>query len=172
MERVFVGLGSNLGDRLAHLEAGLDGLARLPRTRVLARSGLYVTEPVGGPRQREFFNAVCELRTRLGPVRLLEGLHAIEAMRGRFRAVQGGPRTLDLDLLLFGDRRIDSPRLQLPHPRLHERSFVLVPLADLAPHERHPALGTRYDVLADETATRDPVRRHPLSGGARWPSSR
>ncbi len=172
MERVFVGLGSNLGDRLAHLEAGLRGLSGLPRTRVLGRSGLYVTQPVGGPRQREFLNAVCELRTRLGPVRLLEALHAIEASRGRFRAVQDGPRTLDLDLLLFGERRIASSRLQLPHPRLHERSFALVPLADLAPTERHPVLGTSLAALAEQTATRDPVIRHPLSGGTRWPSSR
>lgn len=172
MERVFIGLGSNLGDRLAHLEAGLRGLARLPATRVAGRSPLYVTRPVGGPLQRDFFNAVCELRSGLCAARLLRGLFAIEASRGRFRAIQDGPRTLDLDLLLVGRRRLETARLVVPHPRLHERSFVLEPLADLAPELVHPVLGTTISALAEQARKREPVRRHPLSGGPRWPSSR
>jgi len=171
MERVFVGLGSNLGDRLAHLRAARRALGAIRSTRLEAVSSLHATRPVGGPPQADFLNAAAELRTRLSPGCLLSELMRIEASRGRFRAVENGPRTLDLDLLLFGERRIQEPRLVVPHPRLHERAFVLEPLAELAPRFVHPVLGATLEELA--ARVRDPVavRRHPLSGGARWPSS-
>lgn len=131
-ERVFVGLGSNLGDAAATVRAAFDALDALPGTRCVARSSLYRSAPVdaAGP---DYINAVAELRTEMPPPTLLQALHAIEARFGRERPYHHAPRTLDLDLLRFGDRRIDTPTLTLPHPRLHERAFVLLPLAELAP---------------------------------------
>ena len=129
----YVALGSNLGDRHAHLEAALAALAALPCTRLDAVSALYETAPVGPPGQQDYLNAVARLLTTLPPLDLLDALLAIEKSRGRIRAERWGPRTLDLDLLLHGDTTLHHPRLTLPHPRLHERAFVLAPLADLAP---------------------------------------
>lgn len=130
-ERVFVGLGANLGDARATLHAAFDALAALPRTRSVARSSLYRSAPLDaiGP---DFVNAVAELRCALEPRDLLAELQAIEARCGRERPYRHAPRTLDLDLLMFGDRRIDDATLALPHPRLHQRAFVLAPLAELA----------------------------------------
>lgn len=136
-----VALGSNLGNRQAHLAAALDALGRLPGTRVLRRSTIYETAPVGGPQgQGPYLNAVAELETALAPEQLLQGLREIEAAGGRERAVHHGPRTIDLDLLLHGDEVRDTPELRLPHPLLHERLFVLAPLAELAPGLVHPVL--------------------------------
>jgi 2-amino-4-hydroxy-6-hydroxymethyldihydropteridine diphosphokinase len=131
-ERVFVGLGANLGDAQATLQAALDQIARLPATRLVATSSLYRTAPVdaSGP---DFLNAVAELRTGLEPHALLTELQAIEQRHGRERPYRNAPRTLDLDLLRYGDRCLSTPALTLPHPRMHERAFVLVPLAELAP---------------------------------------
>ena len=131
-ERVFVGLGANLGDAATTLRAAFDALARLPGTICVARSSLYRSGPgrVHGP---DFVNGVAELRTRMQPPVLLDALLQIEDRFGRERPFRHAPRTLDLDLLRYGDRRLDTPRLVLPHPRMHERAFVLIPLAEIAP---------------------------------------
>ena len=131
-ERVFVALGSNLGDRAGHIEQALCELDALRDVQVVARSGLYETEPVGGPpNQPLYLNAAAELRTRLEPQRLLAELLAIERVHGRLRRERFGPRTLDLDLLLYGFRSIRTERLTVPHPRMWERAFVLVPLGEI-----------------------------------------
>jgi len=137
---VFLALGSNLGDRAAAFEAGLRLLAERGFAS-RARSGLYETEPVGGPPQGWYLNAVVQGETELAPEALLEACLAVEKQLGRTREVPNGPRSLDLDILIYGDVVRASPGLTLPHPRLHERRFVLVPLAELAPGLRHPALG-------------------------------
>ena len=146
-ERVFVGLGANLGDARATLRHALDALAALPQTEVFAHSSLYRTAPVqaSGP---DFINAVVELRTALQPLPLLQALHAIERAHGRERPFTNAPRTLDLDLLLFGQRVVQQPGLHLPHPRLHERAFVLQPLLELAPLLEHPQRGPLQALLA------------------------
>ncbi|MFN9745628.1 MAG: 2-amino-4-hydroxy-6-hydroxymethyldihydropteridine diphosphokinase [Betaproteobacteria bacterium] len=139
-ERVFVGLGANLGDAAATVNAAFEALAALPGTRLLGRSSLYRTAPVEatGP---DFINAVAELRTALDPEALLRSLQAIEEKHHRQRPYRNAPRTLDLDLLLFGERTIATPLLTVPHPRLHRRAFVLEPLLELAPALGHSALG-------------------------------
>lgn len=137
----YVALGSNVGDRAAHLAAARAAMAGLPATSIVATSRVVETAPVGPPGQGPYLNAVDAVRTALAPRALLEALLAIERTRGRDRAVEQrhGPRTLDLDLLGYGDAvpggpaRIDAPGLQVPHPRMHERDFVLVPLSDVAP---------------------------------------
>lgn len=132
-ETAFLALGGNLGDRAGALARALAALGRLPGTEVAAVSSLYATAPVGPVPQPEFLNAAAELRTRLGPRELLAACLGIEADLGRVRTVRWGPRTIDLDLLLYGDLRLDEPGLVLPHPRLISRAFVLVPLAEIAP---------------------------------------
>ena len=133
--RAFVGLGSNLGDREQALRRAIDELRRLPRTHVRAVSSFRDTAPVGYVDQPRFLNGAVELETALSARELLDGLLRIERELGRDRthAPPQGPRTIDLDLLLYGDARIDEPGLQVPHPRLHERAFVLDPLFDLDP---------------------------------------
>ncbi len=127
--RAFVGLGSNLGDRWANLSAGL---GQLPD--VVAASPVYETEPVGGPPdQGRYLNMVAELFTTATPLELLVAAQRAEVATGRVRTVRWGPRSLDVDILLVGDLTVDVPALQVPHPRMWERGFVLVPLADLAP---------------------------------------
>lgn len=127
--RAFLGLGSNLGDRWAHLRAAVAGLPD-----VVAVSSVYETEAVGGPPgQGPYLNAVVELDTELSPRRLLEVARRLEEVAGRVRSERWGPRPLDVDVLLVGDLAVDEPDLQIPHPRLWERTFVLAPLADLAP---------------------------------------
>jgi 2-amino-4-hydroxy-6-hydroxymethyldihydropteridine diphosphokinase len=142
----FVALGSNLGDRAGHLEAALSEMAALPATTLVARSSLYETAPFeadGG----DYLNAVAQLRTALDAPALLRELQAIEAGHGRERPYINAPRTLDLDLLLHGDTRHTAPELTLPHPRLHERAFVLLPLAEIAPSLRVPGHGRVEDLL-------------------------
>ncbi len=130
--RAFLGLGSNVGDRRAHLEAAVAALHRLGDLHAV--SPLYETEPVGGPAgQPPYLNAVVELRTTSSPRDLLEVCRTLEAAAHRVRRERFGPRTLDVDVLLVGDLVVDEPDLVVPHPRLFERRFVLVPLADLAP---------------------------------------
>ena len=127
--RAFLGLGSNLGDRWANLRAAVAGLPD-----VIAVSGVYETDPVGGPPgQDPYLNAVVELDTELSPRRLLELAWRLEDESGRVRGERWGPRPLDVDVLMVGDLVVDEPELTVPHPRLRERSFGLVPLADIAP---------------------------------------
>lgn len=132
-ETALVGLGSNLGDRLAHLRAAVRALELTPGVRLTARSRVYETDPVGGPAgQGAYLNAAVGLETTLDPPELLGVLLGIERSRGRERRERWGPRTLDLDLLTYGSRLIRTPDLIVPHPRLLERAFVLVPVADVA----------------------------------------
>jgi 2-amino-4-hydroxy-6-hydroxymethyldihydropteridine diphosphokinase len=139
-EPVFVGLGANLGDARATLSAAVAGLADLPGTQVVRRSSLYLTAPVDA-QGSDFLNAVVELRTTLAPSALLKALQALEQVHGRQRPYRHAPRTLDLDLLLYGQRLLATEVLNLPHPRLHERAFVLQPLLEVAPDAVHPRLG-------------------------------
>jgi 2-amino-4-hydroxy-6-hydroxymethyldihydropteridine diphosphokinase len=148
--RAYVGLGSNLGDREALLRAALDALAAEPGVEVVAVSTLRETEPVGYLDQPPFLNGVAVLETGLRPRALLDLLLAVEAGLGRDRAAvpAQGPRTVDLDLLLYDDARIREESLQIPHPRLHERAFVLEPLAEVAPGLEVPGRGTVEALLA------------------------
>jgi 2-amino-4-hydroxy-6-hydroxymethyldihydropteridine diphosphokinase len=147
--RACVALGSNVGDRAAHVEAAIAALGALPATALLRRSGLFETEPVGPVAQGRFINAAAVIETTLAPRDLLAALQAIERGRGRVRDPGGrwGPRTLDLDLLLYGDAIIDEPGLTVPHPRLHERLFVLDPLAEIAGETVVPGLGRAVSQL-------------------------
>ncbi len=142
----FIGLGANLGDPAATVRAALVALAALPHSRLQAASGLYGSAPLDaeGPL---FVNAVAWLQTALPPHELLDGLQQIEQRFGRQRPYRNAPRSLDLDLLLHGEQRINDKRLQLPHPRLHQRRFVLEPLLQIAPALRLPGLGPAADLL-------------------------
>jgi 2-amino-4-hydroxy-6-hydroxymethyldihydropteridine diphosphokinase len=151
----YVALGSNLGDREAQLLAAIAALRALPGVRVEAVSTLYETAPVGPPPQGPYLNAVVRLRTRLDPRALLARLLEIEVAAGRVRGGQRwSARTLDLDLLFYGSLTLDEPGLCVPHPRLHERAFVLEPLCELAPRLVHPLLGRTVEELAQRV--RDP----------------
>ncbi len=148
--RVFIGLGSNVGDRQASLEAALSKLTRIPETYLVKTSHFYETDPVGDVPQEAFLNAVCELASRLLPLPFLRVLQAIEMSQGRNRSqeTRGGPRTLDLDLLFWGDLFRAEEGLEIPHPRLHERAFVLVPLMEIAPDFVHPRLKKTIQQMA------------------------
>jgi 2-amino-4-hydroxy-6-hydroxymethyldihydropteridine diphosphokinase len=137
-----VALGSNLADPEAQVRAGFAELAALPRTRLTARSALYRTAPVGYAEQPPFVNACALLETELTARELLEGLLAIENRHGRVRTIRNGPRTLDLDIVLYGDAVIAEPRLTIPHARAHERAFVLAPLLDVWPDALIPGHGS------------------------------
>lgn len=137
--RAYVGLGSNLDGPAKRLCRAFEALAALPATALIARSSLYRSAPMGPADQPDYVNAVAALDTELAPEALLDALQAIERTQGRVRGPERwGPRTLDLDLLLYGQRRIDTPRLQVPHPGLGERNFVLYPLQEIAPELRLP----------------------------------
>ena len=139
--KAYVGLGSNLGEREAMIRLALDDLARMPGTTLLRASSLYDTEPMGEGEQPNFLNAVVQLDTELTARQLLWNLMLIEKRLGRVRTQKWGPRTMDLDLLLFGDQVIEEPDLRVPHPELVRRSFVLVPLVELDPMLVHPVTG-------------------------------
>lgn len=141
MTIAYIGLGSNLEEPRTQVERAFDELAGLPRTRVVRRSSLYRTAPIGHAVQPDFINAVAALDTELDARELLGELQAIEARHARRRSFANAPRTLDLDLLLYGAERIDSPALVVPHPRMHERAFVLQPLLEIAPAAQIPGLG-------------------------------
>jgi len=127
----YLGLGSNLGDRLANLERAVRLLARHPGIRLVRSSRVYETEPVGGPAQPDYLNAVLEAETELSPQELLRACLGVEETMGRVRTGRWGPRVIDVDLLTYDDLEIDEPDLTVPHPRMHERGFVLIPLAEL-----------------------------------------
>lgn len=144
----YVALGSNLDDPRAQVEHAFAALACLPNTTLQARSRLYRTAPWGYAAQPDFINAVAMLHTALTPRALLDALLAIETAAGRQRGIANGPRTLDLDLLLYGDAVIDEAGLVIPHPRLGQRAFVLLPLADIAPTLDIPGQGRVAELLA------------------------
>jgi 2-amino-4-hydroxy-6-hydroxymethyldihydropteridine diphosphokinase len=133
VSRAYLALGSNLGDRAAHLQGAIDALATADEVRVAAVSRVYDTAPVGGPPQDAFLNAVVAIDTDLAPHALLALAQQIERDARRVRAERWGPRTLDVDVLLFDDLALDDPDLIIPHPRMWERGFVLAPLRDVAP---------------------------------------
>ena len=149
----FVALGANLGNPVQQIAAGVEALAMLPNTRLTAVSPFYRSAPVGYAGQPDFVNAVAKIETALAPRELLDALLAIERDFGRIRDVKNGPRTLDLDIALYGDSQVSEPGLEIPHPRMRERAFVLVPLADIDPDQVVPGLGRAADLLAGVDAT-------------------
>lgn len=149
MSIVYVALGSNLGDRADNLRYARQLLGELPGTQLTGCSHVYETAPVGPIDQRPFLNAAVELNTSLAPIELLDHLQAIEDRCGRVRKERWGPRTIDLDMLLYDDLQMNKDRLILPHPYMHERAFVLKPLADVAPELRLNRFGrTVQELLA------------------------
>lgn len=166
--RAFVALGSNLGDRLANLQEATNRLGGAPGVRVVRTSRVYETDPVGPP-QPDYLNAVIVVETLLSARELLEACLSVERAMGRERAERWGPRTIDLDLLGYGREEIDEPGLQVPHPRIHERAFVLVPLLEL---EADPPLpgGRRLAGLRLQPGMLGGVR--PFASALRVPSGR
>ena len=142
MSTAYVALGANLGDPAATVLAAFGALANLNESRVTHTSSLYRTAPIGITAQPEFINAVAQLETTLAPEALLDELLALEQRFGRIRGERNGPRTLDLDLLLYDNLELELPRLTLPHPRLHLRAFVLLPLTEISPDLRLAGRGT------------------------------
>ena len=148
MHTAFIALGSNLGDPESNVRLGIAALGGLPQVQLVAVSSFYRSAPFGYANQPDFVNAVVQLSTGLAPQALLAALLAIERRFGRERSFRNAPRTLDLDLLLYDARSIDEPGLALPHPRMHERAFVLAPLLEIAPACVIPGMGPAADWLA------------------------
>jgi len=155
----YIGIGANLGDPAARVRGAFAALDALPATRVVKRSSLYRSEPQGYREQPDFLNAVVELDTGLSADELLSELQGIETRAGRSRSFRNAPRTLDLDLLLYGSERIDRADLAVPHPRMHERAFVLIPLLEIAPHAAIPGVGAARACL--DRITGQAVERLP-----------
>lgn len=148
MERIYIGMGSNLADPAEQLRSAVEALGQLPQTELVGVSAFYQSDSLL-PGQPRYTNAVAALGSTLSPLELLDALQGIENGQGRERLERWGPRTLDLDILLFGDRLIDEPRLKVPHYHMQERAFVLYPLAELAPQDLRLADGrTLADLLA------------------------
>jgi 2-amino-4-hydroxy-6-hydroxymethyldihydropteridine diphosphokinase len=139
---VYVALGSNLEEPVRQLRNGLEALGKLPDTRIVRVSSFYRSAPVGYADQPDFVNAVAVIETGLAPRALLDALLDVERRHGRVREFPNAPRTLDLDIVAYGDRIVDEPGLAIPHPRMHERAFVMVPLAEIAPDATIPGRGT------------------------------
>jgi len=154
MVTAYIGIGSNLGDREAHIRAAVAAVGALPETRVTGRAPVIETAPVGGPSQPDYLNTAIAVETAFEPEALLAALAAVEDALGRTRAERWGPRTVDLDILLYGDRVIETPALTVPHPRMAERLFVLEPLAALAPGAVHPVLLKPIRQLFEECKAR------------------
>jgi len=133
-ERAAIALGSNIDDPEGHVKRAFDEIAALPETRLVARSGLHRTKPVGYANQPDFVNAMALVETSLEPRALLDALLAIEQRHGRERTIPNGPRTLDLDIIVYGERVIDEPGLKVPHPRAAQREFVMAPLREVWPN--------------------------------------
>lgn len=160
MRRAWLGLGANLGDPVAQVERALLQIAALPETRLIARSSLYRSDPVGPPGQPDYCNAVCEIETALAPEALLDAVLAIEVDNGRTRdGIRWTARRLDIDLLHVDGIACDTPRLNLPHPQLHRRNWVLVPLAEITPALTIPGLGAIATLAA----------QLGMGGLSRWP---
>ena len=155
--RIYIGIGSNLGDRRANTNEAIDRITKIPDTKIMRASSLYESEPLGNAKTW-FVNSVIEIETELGAEPLLKRLKAIEDAMGRKR-VKGkrwGSRIIDIDILLFDNQTISKRSLKIPHPEMHKRRFVLLPLSELAPHVTHPHLGTTISELLG--ALKDPKR--------------
>lgn len=155
---IAIALGSNLGDSEQTIETALKRLDQIDGMEMVVRSQLYKTAPVGPP-QPDYINACAIFRTHFSPARVLQILLTTEASFGRIRRERWGPRTLDLDLLFYGDRVLDTPSLALPHPRMHQRAFVLVPLAEIAPDWWHPVHQKNVKKLLEQV---EPAGVYPL----------
>jgi 2-amino-4-hydroxy-6-hydroxymethyldihydropteridine diphosphokinase len=149
MKTAYIGIGSNLGDRKRYCIAALEGLAEIPGCTLLGHSEWYLTEPVGVEGQDWYVNGIASLSAEISAEDLLGHLLSIEKHLGRVRTENWGPRTIDLDLLLFGEEIINNDHLKIPHPLMHLRRFVLVPMAQMAPHVIHPVLGLTVKVLLE-----------------------
>ncbi|MBI3320856.1 MAG: 2-amino-4-hydroxy-6-hydroxymethyldihydropteridine diphosphokinase [Candidatus Omnitrophica bacterium] len=172
MSRVFIGVGSNDGDRLAMISRALRALAALDGVRLIQMAMVRETAPVGGPPQGLYLNTAAEIDTSLPPSLLLKALKAIERTVGRAPARERwAPRVIDLDVLLYDDRIVQEPGLQIPHPRLHERRFVLEPLAELTPELTHPVLRQSIAELLKRVLQQEAVPQGPL-GEAEIPMTR
>lgn len=170
-EVVYIALGANLGDREAAFAHALAALQAETDLLLLGVSPVYETPPIGPPGQDPYLNAIVEMRSWLAPLDLLRALQGIESALGRDRsadAVRWGPRVMDLDVVFYGERVIDHEELTVPHPRAHERAFVMVPLAELAPGFRHPVLGTRISEIAVDCPDSESIRRGPQPPD--WPA--
>ena len=162
METAYIGVGSNIGDRARYLDSAVNAVRDLGE--VIALSQVYDTEPCDVPSpQNRYLNMVVGLDTALSPIQLLDGMLAIERNHGRIRTVRNAPRTLDLDILFYGSLKIDSPRLTVPHPRAHDRAFVLVPLSDVAPSLQHPTVNRTISELCADVSTSGIVRLGTLA---------
>lgn len=159
MSRVYIGIGSNLGDREFLIRKAVEALRQLPQTNVSGVSSLYDTEPVGETEQPPFLNAVAWIETELPARDLLWQMLLIEKRMGRVRSKRWGPRPIDLDLLFYDDELIDEPDLQVPHPEAHRRAFVLFPLLELDPNFRHPVTGETVRRMIQKLPPNPPVRK-------------
>ena len=166
---VFIGVGSNLGDKVGNCRRAVEVILADGRNRIVQCSPFYQTEPVGKKEQDWFINGVCAMETTMEPAELLESLLGVEKMMGRVRRERWGPRVIDLDILLFGQEVINQEGLQIPHPRLHERRFVLVPLRDIAPDLMHPLLGKRISQILAELPGEEKVFPLPQESQKRCP---
>jgi 2-amino-4-hydroxy-6-hydroxymethyldihydropteridine diphosphokinase len=158
LEAAYIGVGSNLGDRLAMLNLAIKELASLEQIDIVSVSGVWETSPIGPGEQNDYLNGAALLRTDLPPRGLLDALLAAEQAQGRKRLVRWGPRTLDLDLLLYGDQQVEEPGLSVPHPWLTRRRFVLEPLLEIAPELIHPVTGEHFSECLDLLRNQDQER--------------
>jgi 2-amino-4-hydroxy-6-hydroxymethyldihydropteridine diphosphokinase len=162
MDGVFIGLGSNLGDRFSALQRAVAAIAQLPTTTIKKISSVYETEPVGVKHQGEFFNAVVEVETELAVQELFASLKEIEHALGRTHHERWGPREIDLDLLYMGSLIIDNSALRIPHPELHHRKFVLIPFVEIAPEFIDPLRRTTVRQLFEQTNDESMVKQTSL----------
>jgi len=160
MTRAFIGLGSNLGDRVGNIRKAIERLGSSKDVEVLQRASLYETEPVGVEDQPWFINTVVEIETKLAPYELFKLCRKIETQGGRRHKGRWGPREIDLDLLLFGDVIMDRDELKIPHPQLHQRRFVLVPLCEIEGSLRHPILKKTVKELLTQLKDAKAVKRY------------
>lgn len=151
-KKAYVALGSNMGDSKAHLDGAVEALQADEKVRVLKVADYIVTKPYGGVEQDDFVNSAMAIETLYSPEELLDRLHEIEADHARERIIHWGPRTLDLDILLYEDVVMDTPDLIIPHKDMHNREFVLKPMAEIAPYEKHPILGQTMEQLLKQLA--------------------